>query len=103
MKKTHIEVIHEGEHCIPCVYMALLVEEVVQDYKNTVTWEKVILTTKDGAIRFDKLGQKRGQLPPVPSIYINGELFFDVIPGKEELREAIDRLRLSSIDEVIRD
>lgn len=94
MKKIHIEVIHEGEHCIPCVYMALLVEEIVKDYKDTVTWEKVVLTTKDGAIRFDELGQQLGRLPPVPSIYIEGELLFEVIPGKEELREAIERLRL---------
>ena len=31
MKPVHIEVIHEGEHCIPCVYMAQVVAEVEDD------------------------------------------------------------------------
>ncbi len=57
MKPVHIEVIHEGEHCIPCVYMALVVAEVAPDYGDAVTWEKVIITKKKGAFRFDELAQ----------------------------------------------
>ena len=34
MKTIHIEVIHEGEHCIPCVYMAQVVAEVAQDIRR---------------------------------------------------------------------
>jgi len=92
MKTVHIEVIHEGEHCIPCVYMAQVVAEVAPDYGDALTWEKVIITKKEGALRFDELAQKRGGLPPVPSIYIDGELVFDMTPGPDILREVLDRM-----------
>jgi hypothetical protein len=92
MKTVHIEVIHEGAHCIPCVYMAQVVAEVAPDYGNAVTWEKIIITQKEGALRFDELAQKHGRLPPVPSIFIDGELVFDAIPGPEILREVLDRM-----------
>jgi thiol-disulfide isomerase/thioredoxin len=92
MKTVHLELIHEGEHCIPCVYMALVVAEVAPDYGNAVSWEKVIITQKKGALRFDELAQKLGRLPPVPSIFIDSELVFDTTPGPEILREVLDRM-----------
>jgi hypothetical protein len=48
MKTVHIEVIHEGEHCIPCVYIALVVAEVAPDYGDALIYEKVIITKKEG-------------------------------------------------------
>jgi hypothetical protein len=72
--------------------MALVVAEVAPDYGDALTWEKVIITKKEGALRFDELAQKRGGLPPVPSIYIDGELVFDMTPGPEILREVLDRM-----------
>jgi thiol-disulfide isomerase/thioredoxin len=92
MKTVHLELIHEGEHCIPCVYMALVVAEVAPDYGNAVSWKKVIITQKEGALRFDELAQKLGRLPPVPSIFIDSELVFDTTPGPEILREVLDRM-----------
>jgi hypothetical protein len=32
------------------------------------------------------------RLAPVPSLFINGELFFDAIPPKFELEEAIEEV-----------
>jgi len=92
MKAVHIEVIHEGEHCIPCVYMAQVVAEVAPHFGNAVSWEKVIITQKEGALRFDELAQKIGRLPPVPSIFIDSELVFDTTPGSEILREVLYRM-----------
>jgi hypothetical protein len=86
----HLEVIHEGPHCMPCEYMAKVVEEVAPEFGGALQWEKVLLNHKKGAGRFDELAHSLGRLPPVPSIFIDGKLVFDHIPGPEELR---DRLR----------
>ena len=88
MAKTgiHLEVIHEGPHCIPCEYMAKVVEEVALEFEGQLQWEKVILTKKEGAYRYDELAKSMGRLPPVPSIFIDGELVYDATPGPDELR-----------------
>jgi glutaredoxin len=83
----HLEVIHEGPHCMPCVYMAKVVEEIAPEFEAVLKWETVIITKKEGAYRFDELARTLGRLPPVPSIFINGELIFDLIPGLDDLRE----------------
>ncbi len=90
--KIHLEVIHEGEHCIPCVYMAKMVESVAPDYDGILHWEKVVITKKPGALRFDELAKHLGRLPPVPSVFINGELIFDITPREDELKTAIERV-----------
>jgi hypothetical protein len=72
--------------------MARLVESVVVDYGETVQWEKVITKDLIGAKRFLTLSKELGRPVPIPSIYINGELVFDVTPGSDELKELLDKL-----------
>jgi hypothetical protein len=72
--------------------MARLVESVVADYGETVRWEKVITKDLVGAKRFLTLSKELGRMAPVPSIYIDGKLAFDVTPGSDELKEFLDRL-----------
>jgi hypothetical protein len=74
--------------------MARLVESVVADYGETVQWEKVITKDLIGAKRFLTLSKELGRPAPIPSIYIDGELAFDVTPGSDELREFLNGLIL---------
>ena len=92
--RIHLEIIHEGPHCMPCEYMAKVVETVAPEFGDLLHWEKVIITRRKGAFRYDDLRQALGRLPPVPSIFINGELVFDITPGPEKLREHLASLIL---------
>ena len=87
VSRIHLEVIHEGPHCMPCEYMAKVVESVAPEFGDMLHWEKVLLTRREGAFRYDDLRQTLGRLPPVPSIFIDGRLVFEITPGPEKLRE----------------
>jgi len=63
--------------------MARVVESVAPDYSESLRWEKVV--TKNMA------SKHLGRPAPVPSIFIDGELVFDVTPSTEELREYLDQ------------
>ena len=89
MPKVRLEVVYEGDHCIPCVYMARLVEEVVPLFGEKVTWEKVVLRDKAGAKRFHELSVAMGRPAPIPSIFIDGELRFSITPAAEDLEAAV--------------
>jgi hypothetical protein len=39
---------------------------------------------------------KHCRIAPVPSLFINGELFFDAIPPKFELEEAIEEVLIEN-------
>ena len=97
--EIHLEVIHEGPHCISCEYMAKVVEPVAPEFGDLLRWEKVIVTRKEGACRWEDLAKKLGRFPPVPSIIINGELVFDITPGPEKLQEYLRGLIRSSTPE----
>lgn len=72
--------------------MARVVESVAEDYRDTLYWEKVVTKELKGAMRYGDLSKALGRLAPIPSIFINGKLVFDTIPGPEELRECLDSL-----------
>jgi len=72
--------------------MARVVESVASDYDDALRWEKVITKEMQGALRHGELSKTLGRPAPVPSIFINGKLVFDITPSQEELREYLDRL-----------
>ena len=72
--------------------MARVVESVAPDYGDLLHYEKVITKELKGAMRYGDLSKALGRLAPVPSIFINGELVFEMTPGPEELKEYLDRL-----------
>ena len=72
--------------------MARLVESVVPEYGETVRWEKVITKDLIGAKRLLALSKDLGRPAPVPSIYIDGKLAFEVTPGSDELKELLNKL-----------
>lgn len=91
-KIAFIEVIYEGDHCLPCVYMAEVVEEAVKKFGNRVRWTKVILKRRPGAQRFAELAVKNQGVPPIPSLIINEKLAFEMIPPVEDLEDYLEKI-----------
>lgn len=91
-KKAFVEVIYEGDHCIPCVYMAEVVEEAVKRFGDRVKWTKVVLKRRPGAQRFAELAVKNGGVPPIPSLFIDEKLAFEMIPPVEDLEDYLEKI-----------
>ena len=87
-----IEVIYEGDHCIPCVYMAEVVEEAVKKFGKRVQWAKVLLKRRQGAQRYAELSVKNQVVAPIPSLFVNEKLAFDMIPPVEELENYLEEV-----------
>ena len=102
-KKILIEVMYKASYCLPCVYMDEAVREVMLKYDNYVEYHRVEFMKGAGKERFLELSRslfgeegvyRHCRVAPVPSLFINGELFFDAIPPKFELEEAIEEVLL---------
>jgi len=91
-KTAHVEVPYEGDHCLPCVFMAEVVEEAVKKFGVRVRWEKIYLKRRNGAIRYAELSVKNAGVAPIPSVFINEKLAFDMIPPVEELEEYLEEI-----------
>jgi hypothetical protein len=52
----------------------------------------VITKTLEGARRWQQLSKALGRPAPVPSIFIDGRLVFEITPGPEELKAYLDTL-----------
>ncbi len=100
-KKILIEVMYKADYCLPCLYMDAAVREVVPKYDDYVEYHRVEFMKGEGKKRFLELScslfgkegvHKHFRLAPVPSLFINGELFFDAIPPRFELEEAIEEV-----------
>ncbi len=102
----HIEIIYQGDHCPSCQYMAEAVEEVIPPYGERIRYTRVqYMKSKTHARRFYDLSvslygeeelKNRLRCAPIPSLFIDGKLFFDVIPPRDELIAAIE----SSLEKV---
>ncbi|MDJ0985514.1 MAG: hypothetical protein QNJ26_08210 [Desulfobacterales bacterium] len=99
--KIVIEVMYKAVYCLPCFYMDEMVQEVLPAYSDRVTYHRVDILKGEGKKRFLELSymlfgeegvHKNLRLAPVPSLWINGELFFDAIPPQFELEEALDEV-----------
>ncbi|SHF15123.1 hypothetical protein SAMN02745218_01563 [Desulfofundulus australicus DSM 11792] len=92
MMSIIIEIIYEGDHCIPCVYMLETVEEAIGDMGDRVKLELVYLRQETGGRRYRELSEGLGGPAPIPSIFINGKLYFSTTPSVEELRQTLQGL-----------
>jgi hypothetical protein len=99
--KILIEVMYKAVSCLSCFYMDEMVREVLPFYTERVVYHRIDIMDDEGRARFLKLSctlfgedgvHKNLQLAPVPSLWINGELFFDAIPPRFELEEAIEEV-----------
>ena len=78
-----------------------MVRSVLPHYADRVEYRRVDFLKGEGKERFLELSQclfgeegvyKHCRLAPVPSLWINGELFFDAIPPQFELEEALEEV-----------
>ena len=99
--KILIEVMYKADYCLPCLYMDATVRETIPQYDPCVEYRRVDFMQGDGKHRFLELSRtlfgeegvnRHMRLAPVPSLFIDGELFFDMIPPKFELEEAIEEV-----------
>lgn len=97
-RKIVIEVMYKASYCLPCFYMDEAVKEILPDYTGIVEYRRVDLQTPPGKKRFLELsvslfGEEgvytHKRIAPIPSLFINGELFFDAIPPRHELEDGI--------------
>jgi hypothetical protein len=99
--KIIIEVIYKADYCLPCLYMEETVQAIIPKYAKYAEYRRIDFMREDGRKRFLELSQslfgKEGvnrhhRLATVPSLFIDGELFFDTIPPQFELEKAIEEV-----------
>jgi len=87
--------------CPICYYMDEAVLDIMPDYQGSVEYRRVDITSEEGKNRFLELSvslfgeegvYKKMRIAPLPSLFINGELFFENIPSRPQLEEALDEL-----------
>jgi hypothetical protein len=92
---------YKADYCLPCFYMDEMVRSVLPKYADSVEYRRVDFMKGKGKERFLELSRglfgdegvhKHCRLAPVPSLWINGELFFDAIPPEFELEEALEEV-----------
>jgi len=98
LKKIKIEVMYKVDSCLPCFYMDEAVKEILPSFSDDVSYHRVDIKTPPGKKRFIDLSislfgeegvYKQKRIAPIPSLFINDELFFDAIPPRYELEDAI--------------
>ena len=101
--KIIIEVIYKADYCLPCLYMDETVRAIIPKYEKYAEYRRIEFMKGDGRKRFLALSRslfgeegvnRHLRLAPVPSLFINGELFFDAIPPQFELEAAIEEVLL---------
>lgn len=100
-KKMVIEVMFKAQYCLICLYMDEAIREILPKYQDFVEYRRVDILKGEGRKRFLDLsislfGEegvfKKMRIAPIPSMFINGELFFDAIPPRHLLEEAIEEV-----------
>ena len=100
-KKMVVEVMYKKIDCLICHYMDEAIREVMPDYADYVEYRRVDILKGEGKKRFLDLSvalfgeegvYKQLRIAPIPSMFINGELFFDAIPPRPMLEEALEEV-----------
>lgn len=99
--KMIIEVMYKADYCLLCYYMDEAVRQILPKYEKYVEYRRVDFLNGNGKKRFLELSvslfgeegvYKKLNIAPVPSLFINGELYFDAIPPRPMLEEAIEEM-----------
>ena len=97
-EKMIIEVMYKADYCLLCYYMDEAVRDILPDYVEHVEYRRVDFLKGEDKKRFLELSvslfgedgvYKKMRIAPIPSLFIDGELFFDAIPPRYMLEEAI--------------
>ena len=111
-KPIIIEVMYKADYCLPCFYMDETVKAVLPKYADHVEYRRVDFMKGEGKERFLELSfmlfgeenvRKHCRVAPVPSLFIDGELYFDSIPPLFELEEAIEEALAEKGIELLRE
>ena len=96
-----MEIIYQGEHCPHCYYMLEAVQTIAPRFGDRIRWTLIEFTKKkEHARRFYELSlalygkqevHERFRSAPIPSLFFDGKMVFDVIPRLDELEEAIEQ------------
>ena len=106
-KKMIIEVMYKADYCLLCYYMDEAVRDILPDYDEHVEYRRVDFLKGEGKKRFLELSvslfgeegvYKKMRIAPIPSLFIDGELFFDAIPPRDMLEEAIEEVLASKMN-----
>ena len=74
--------------CAACGYMWATVEDAIKAYGDKIECHEYKYTTREGIARCKKMGVKQ-----LPSLYINGKLYYEsIIPSQDEFFAEIDKL-----------
>jgi len=65
------------------------VEEALAGFGDAVGLELVYLRQEAGGLRYKELSETLGKPAPIPSIFINGRLYFEITPPLEDLQNAL--------------
>ena len=85
-----VEIICERVHCVLYDYAISTVDMIVDVFGDLVDIETVIRQGDRGnAQRYLDLCARAGEMLPVPTILINGEVAFTSVPHPNELEETI--------------
>ncbi len=96
-----LEVMFKAKYCLICQYMDEAVREILPKYDSYIDYQRVDIEKASGKKRFLELSvslfgrdgvYKQMRIAPIPSLFINGELFFETIPPKPMLEEAIEEV-----------
>jgi len=98
---------YKADYCLLCYYMDEAVRDILPDYAEHVEYRRVDFLKGEGKKRFLELSvslfgeegvYKKMRIAPIPSLFIDGELFFDAIPPRHMLEEAIAEVLAGKMD-----
>ncbi len=97
--KVIVEVMYKARYCLICQYMDEAVKAVLPEFTDKIEYRRVDIMQGEGKKRFLDLSvalfgeegvYKQLRIAPVPSLFIDGELYFDAIPPQPMLIEALE-------------
>lgn len=78
----------DSDQCAACGYMWATVEDAIKEYGDKIECHEYKYCTREGIARCKKMGVKQ-----LPSLYMNGKLYYEsIIPGRDEFFAEIDKL-----------
>lgn len=97
------------DNCLICKYMDEAIREVLPACAPYVEYRRVDILKEEGKKRFLELSValfgedgvfKKLRIAPIPSLFINGELYFDTIPPRPMLEETLAEVIAQSFPKV---
>ncbi len=88
----------KADHCLICRYMDEAIREILPAYEPYVEYHRVDILKEEGKKRFLELSvslfgeegvYKKLRIAPIPSTFIDGELYFETIPPRPLLEETL--------------